>query len=104
MVNRIRVTEITLNESEMKVLTGDNLKEAEKRKVLQRQNDKSIEPIVTKTNLNIESKDKIQAQDLQKLDIALVILVKSQLQNGRISTKQEQFSSIYSTKIRKKKI
>ncbi|CAG8782619.1 33024_t:CDS:2, partial [Gigaspora margarita] len=91
--NRIRVTEMTLNESEIEVLTKDNLEEAEKKIVLlyaecrcldygvedtkkiisifnkkkkffKNKTNRSIEPIleeilVTKTNLNIESKDKI---------------------------------------------
>ncbi|CAG8855977.1 44199_t:CDS:2, partial [Gigaspora margarita] len=123
--NRIRVAEITLNKSEIKVLSGENLEEAEnkvallyakcgyldyrventkemislfnkKKKFFKDRTDKSIElllekTLVTKTNLNIESKDKMVIDS----GIALVILVKLQLQNRRILTKQEQFSSAY---------
>ncbi|CAG8802835.1 40098_t:CDS:2, partial [Gigaspora margarita] len=66
MNNRIRVTEMTLNENKIEVLTGDNLEEAKKKQryFMQNKPDRSIEPIleeilVTKTNLNIESKDKM---------------------------------------------
>ncbi|CAG8493121.1 40824_t:CDS:2, partial [Gigaspora margarita] len=96
MDNRIRVTEMTLNESELEVLSGENLKEAENKAVLLYAEcgclDKSKEPVleetlVPKANLNIKDKDKMVVDSA-----ALIILKKLQLQNEEILTKQEQFS------------
>ncbi|CAG8834522.1 9592_t:CDS:2, partial [Gigaspora margarita] len=106
MDNRIRVAEITLNESELEVLSGKNLEEVENKAALlyaEYKTDKSKEPVleetlVSKANLNIEDKDKMVVDST-----ALVILEKLQLQNEEISTKQEQFLLVYSAEIRKKK-
>ncbi|CAG8829787.1 14534_t:CDS:2, partial [Gigaspora margarita] len=67
MNNRIRVAEMTLNESELEVLSGENLEEVENKAALlyaEYKTDKSKEPVLEKTlvskaNLNVEDKDKI---------------------------------------------
>ncbi|CAG8827419.1 24225_t:CDS:2 [Gigaspora margarita] len=65
--SRIRVAEMTLNKSELEVLSGKNLEEAKNKAALlyaEYKTDKSKEPLleetlVLKANLNIEDKDKM---------------------------------------------
>ncbi|CAG8651999.1 30003_t:CDS:2 [Gigaspora margarita] len=121
-VNRIRVTEITLNKSEIEVLAVENIEEAEnkaalyyaecgyldyevedtkemislfnkKEKFFKDRTDKSIELIleetlVTKTNLNVESKNKIvidSGYNNIKLDLQTRLTLWDLLASSKIS-------------------
>ncbi|CAG8522976.1 15964_t:CDS:1 [Gigaspora margarita] len=127
--NRIRIAEMTLNESEMEVLSNKNLEEAENKAVLlyaecgcldyrventkemislfnkkekffRDRTDKSTEPLleeilVTKTNLNVESKNRIAIDSSYnniKLDLQTRLILWNLLASSRLAKIRHCFS------------
>ncbi|CAG8629852.1 15272_t:CDS:2 [Gigaspora margarita] len=90
VIKRKQITglEMTLNESKIEVLTGDNLEEAEKKVVLLYAECGLEETLITKTKIIVKNKDKIEINSRYnniKLDLQTSLTLWDFLANSRLA-------------------